>query len=60
MTVPLHHEAPADPVLMEWIKEKIDQLISQDPGVLVAIFGTVLVSIPIVILLVYLLQRKKG
>ena len=59
LIVPLHHEAPADPTLMEWIKERLDYALGLEAEAMVALFGLMVLVIPIGILVAYVLQRRR-
>ncbi len=60
LTIPLHHEAPGDPTLMEWIQEQMDHVFGFEPEVMVAIFGLAVLAIPAFILGAYVLQRRRN
>ena len=53
-----HHEAPGDPTLFKWIKERIDHLVDLDPVGLVVLFGFFVLIIPVLIMLTYVIQRR--
>ncbi|MQG76462.1 MAG: hypothetical protein FI703_03935 [SAR202 cluster bacterium] len=59
LIVPLHHEAPGDPTLMEWIKERMDSVIGLEAEAMVVIFGLMVLVIPLGILVAYRLQRPR-
>ena len=59
LIVPLHHEAPGDPTLMEWIKERMDSVIGLEAEAMVVIFGLMVLIIPLGILVAYRLQRPR-
>jgi hypothetical protein len=60
LVVPLHHEAPGDPTLMEWIKEQMDQVFGLGPEAMVVIFGLMVLAIPVIILAAYVYQRPRS
>jgi len=60
LVVPLHHEAPGDPTLLEWVKERMDQVFGFGPEAMVVIFGLVVLAIPAFILGAYVLQRRRS
>ena len=60
LIVPLHHEAPGDPTLMEWIKERMDAVIGLEAEAMVVIFGLMVLVIPVGILAAYALQRRRN
>ena len=59
LIVPLHHEAPGDPRLMEWIKERLDHVLGLEAEAMVALFGLMVLVIPFGILVAYALQRRR-
>ena len=54
-----HQGDAADPVLLHWIKERLDQIFGSGPWVVVAIMGFIIISIPIFIIVVYLMQSDR-
>ena len=54
-----HQSGAADPELLHWIKERIDQLFGPGPWAVVAVMGLVVVSIPVFVVVVYILQAKR-
>ena len=54
-----HQGDAADPVLLHWIKERLDQIFGSGPWVVVAIMGIIIISIPIFIIGVYLMQSDR-
>ena len=50
-----HHEAPGDPTLFEWIKERIDLLVDLDPFGLVILFGFLVLIVPVLIIFTYVI-----
>lgn len=60
LAIPLHHEAPGDPTLMEWIKERMDQVFGFGPEAMVIIFGLAVLAVPTLILIAYALQRRRN
>ena len=60
LIVPLHHEAPGDPTLMEWIKERLDHVLGLEAEAMVALFGLMVLVIPIGILVAYAVQRRRS
>ena len=53
-----HQGDAADPELLRWIKVKLDHIFDSGPWVVVAIMGFVILSIPVFIIIVYLMQAK--
>ena len=46
LVMPIHHEAPGDPRLMAWIKDRMDQVFGLEPEAMVVISGLVVLAIP--------------
>ena len=51
-----HSGDSADPELVHWIKERLDQIFGPSPWVLVGIMGFFILAIPIFVVVFYLLQ----
>ena len=54
-----HQGDAADPELIHWIKERVDQLFGPGPWVVVAVMGALIFAIPVFIGVVYLMQTKR-
>lgn len=54
-----HQSGAADPELLHWIKERLDQIFGAGPWAVVALMGLVIISIPAFVVIVYLLQAKR-
>ena len=54
-----HQGDAADPELLHWIKERLDQIFGPGPWVVVAIMGVIILAIPVFVIVVYLLQAKR-
>ena len=54
-----HQGDAADPELLHWIRERLDQIFGIGPWVVVAIMGFIILSIPVSIIVVYLMQAKR-
>ncbi len=54
-----HQGDAADPELLRWIKVQLDHIFGSGPWVVVAIMGIIIVSIPVFIIVVYLMQSKR-
>lgn len=54
-----HQGDAADPELIHWIKERLDQIFGPGPWVVVAIMGVIIIAIPVFVTVVYLLQAKR-
>ena len=55
----LAHQSDADSELLHWIKERIDQLFGPEPWAVVAVMGLVILSIPVFVVVVYIMQAKR-
>ena len=54
-----HQGDAADPELLHWIKEKMDQIFGSGPWVVVGIMGIIIISIPIFIIVVYFAEANR-
>ncbi len=54
-----HQADAADPELLHWIKERLDQIMPAGPWAVLVLMVLIIVSIPVLIVLVYLLQAKR-
>ena len=54
-----HQSGAADPELLHWIKERLDQVFGTGPWVVVTVMGLVIIAIPVFVVVVYLLQAKR-
>ena len=54
-----HQGDAADPELLHWIRERLDQIFGIGPWVVVAIMGFIILSIPVFIIVFYLFQAKR-
>ncbi len=54
-----HHSEAADPDLLEWIKSRLDHLLRLDAWAVVAMLGLILLLIPISVVTLYLVQRRR-
>ena len=53
-----HQGDAADPELLHWIKERLDQF-GTGPWVVVAVMGFVIASIPLFVIVVYFMQANR-
>jgi len=58
LSVPGHHGEAADPELLAWIKQLLDQVLGSAVWVIVVMVGLALVAIPIGLVLFYLAQKR--
>ena len=54
-----HQGDAADPELLHWIRERLDQIFGTGPWVVVAIMGFIILAIPVFIIVFYLMQAKR-
>ena len=54
-----HHQEVADPELLDWLKHRIDTVFGLDPVVIVVAIGVLVLSIPVSILSIYVIQRLR-
>ena len=54
-----HQGDAADPELLRWIKLQLDHIFGSGPWLVVSIMGFVILSIPLLIIVVYLMQAKR-
>ncbi len=54
-----HQGDAADPELLHWIKDRLDQIFGGGPWAVVAIMGFIIVSIPALVVIFYLMQSKR-
>ena len=59
LTVPGHHGEAADPELLAWIKQLLDQVLGSAGWVVVVIVGLALVAFPIGLVLFYIAQLRR-
>ena len=52
-----HAAGPGDPVLLDWIKHKIDSVLGLGPEAIAIGLGIVVIAMPVAIMAVYLTQR---
>jgi hypothetical protein len=55
-----HHGEPGDPVLLQWINDQVNAILGLGDLAMVAVFGAVIVAIPIGIFGFLALQRLRG
>jgi hypothetical protein len=54
----LHHGESADPELLSWIKDVLDHIFGTGPWLVIALLGSVICIMPLLVIVVYLTQRK--
>ena len=59
LSVPGHHGEAADPELLAWIKQLLDQVLGSAGWVVVVIVGLALVAFPIGLVLFYIAHNRR-
>ena len=54
-----HHSEPGDPVLLEWVRHRIDDLVGLEPWAIVIMLGLLIVALPVTIMAAFLLRRPR-
>ena len=54
----LHHGESADPELLIWIKNVLDHIFGSGPWLAIALLGSIICIMPLLVILVYLTQRR--
>ena len=55
-----HHGEAADPDLLVWIKQILDQVLNLGPWAVVSLVGLIIAAIPISLVLLYVVQRRRA
>ncbi len=58
-SIAAHHSEAGDPDLLAWIKSRLDQLLHLDAWAVVALLGLILLLIPVSVVTLYLVQRRR-
>ena len=56
----LHQGDAADPELIHWLKDRMDEIFGVGPWVMVGVMGAIVIAIPAAISLFYLYQQRRG
>ena len=56
----LHHSEYVDPTLIDWIKDKIDQIFGVGPTTIVIVLGLVTVAFPIGLMALALRRARRA
>jgi F0F1-type ATP synthase assembly protein I len=54
-----HQGDAADPELIHWIKERLDQIFGTGPWTVIVVMGLIILAMPIFVTIVYLMQSKR-
>ena len=54
-----HHSEPGDPVLLDWLLHLFYRVVGLGPLAIVIVLGVIIVTIPVIIMAVFLTQRAK-
>ena len=55
----LHHSEPADPTLLQWIRERIDAVLGLGPASIVLILGALIVAFPVLLGAIVVIHRRR-
>ena len=58
LALPLHHDEPADPTLLEWVKGLLDHLFGGGPWLMVSLLGILILALPVGVVVFYWTQRR--
>ena len=58
-SVLLHQGDAADPELIHWLKDQMDEIIGLGPWVMVGMMGAVVIAIPVAIGILYGYQQRR-
>ena len=58
LALPLHHDEPADPTLLEWVKVLLDHLIGGDPWLMALLLGILILMLPVAAVVFYWTQDR--
>ncbi len=59
LSLALHHGDAADPDLLVWIKDLLDQILGLGPWTIVVFVSLFLVAFPVALILFYVLQNRR-
>ena len=55
----LHQGDAADPELIHWLKDQMDEIIGLGPWAMVAMMGAIVIAIPLAIGIFYVYQQRR-
>ena len=58
LALPPHHDEPADPTLLEWVKGLLDHLFGGGPWFMVALLGVIILALPAGVVAFYWTQHR--
>ena len=58
LALPLHHDEPADPTLLEWAKGLLDHLFGGGTWLMVVLLGILILALPVGVVLFYWTQHR--
>lgn len=58
--MPLHQGDAADPELVHWLKDRMDEIIGLGPWTMVGLMGGLVIAIPVGIGLFYYYQQRRA
>ena len=56
----LHQGDAADPELIHWLKERMDEIFGVGPWVVVAVTASIIIVVPAAVCLFYYYQQRRG
>ena len=59
LSLALHHGDAADPDLLVWIKDLLDQILGLGPWTIVVLVALLIVAFPVALILFYVLQNRR-
>lgn len=59
-TVLAHHTEPGDPILLDWMRRLIDDIVGIAPFWIVILLGLIIIAVPIAIIVAFLLSRPRS
>ena len=54
------HQGGADPDLLAWIKDRLDHLIGLEPWTVVVLIGLLILTIPLSVMALFLIQQRRA
>lgn len=60
LSVIYHHGDAGDPYLLEWIKQRLDNLLDLSPWMIVVFLGLAILILPILTVCFYVIQKRRS